>query len=218
MFHLQIEKLVFGGQCIGHAHDKTIFAWNALPEELVQIETTKTKRDFISGIATAIIEPSAARVNPEEEHFLSCSPWQILKYEEENYWKGTVSKEQFAKIARIALLNTSVVHDEKPYHYRNKIEYSFCENDSGELSLAFFKRDTKLKVPIQSCCLAQEQINDGALEVLEWLKNLKCSNRDIKSLMMRTDGTRTAACLFVITKTFPSPSAPFAKLHGFTIY
>ena len=84
---VKIEKLVFGGQAMAFYEDKPVFVWNALPGEEVEVELTKKKKDFMEGIAINILKASPDRLEPKEDHFLSCSPWQILDWESENEWK-----------------------------------------------------------------------------------------------------------------------------------
>lgn len=218
MIECAIEKLVFGGQGFGRYKGKVVFAWNALPGERVRITVVKEKKDFITGIAQEILEPSPYRVPPREEHYLSCSPWQVLSYEEENRWKGIIAREQFRQFAGINLENTDVVHDEREYHYRNKMEYSFWEEPP--LHLAFFKRGQKFKLPIDECALALPALNARAREILAWLNSIPVSRYDIKSLIVRTatDQSNTTACLFVKNKNFPASPNELSKNGGFFIF
>ena len=140
MDEIRIEKFVFGGQGLGYYGGKPIFTWNALPCELVSIVPIKTKRNFIEAIATKICEQSTYRIAPSEPHFLSCSPWQILDFQEENRSKGLIAGEQFERLARQNLLRLDVVSDNRAFHYRNKMEYGFWEDENDGLELAFFDR------------------------------------------------------------------------------
>ena len=66
---------------------RIIFAWNALPGEVVKVTPLKKKKEFINAIAATIITPSPERIEPLAPHYLSTSPWQIMSWERENYWK-----------------------------------------------------------------------------------------------------------------------------------
>ena len=188
-------------------------------DELCVGQIALKQKSFITGIAEEILEPSLHRVKPKEEHYLSCSPWQILSFEEENRWKGIIAKEQFYQFAHIRLENTNVVHDERKYCYRNKMEYSFWEEDTVT-SLAFFKRGQKFKIPIDECALAIPSLNTKAKEVLAWLNSIPVTRHDIKSLIVRTatDQSHTTACLFAKDKNFQVPSNGFLEKGGFFIY
>ncbi len=43
MAQMRIEKLVFGGQGVGRIDGKVMFAWNALPGEVVEVQVTKSR-------------------------------------------------------------------------------------------------------------------------------------------------------------------------------
>jgi 23S rRNA (uracil1939-C5)-methyltransferase len=219
MIECTIEKLVFGGQGMGRHNGKVVLAWNALPGERVSVEVQKEKKSFITGIAEKILESSPHRVDPQEAHHLSCSPWQILSFEEENKWKGIIAKEQFRQFAHLNLENTDVVYDERQYRYRNKMEYSFWE-ENNVTSLAFFKRGQKRKIPIDECALAIPSLNTKAKEVLAWLNSIPVSRYDVKSLIVRTttNQSNTIASLFVMNKQFPTPPSALSEKGGFFVY
>jgi tRNA/tmRNA/rRNA uracil-C5-methylase (TrmA/RlmC/RlmD family) len=89
MTRVTIEKLVLNGQGLGRADNKVILAWNALPGE--EVEVVKNKRSYAEGVARHVIPPSPDRIEPEEGHFLACSPRQILSWAQEHPWKERVA-------------------------------------------------------------------------------------------------------------------------------
>lgn len=98
-----------------------------------------------------------------------------------------------------------------PTHYRNKMEFSFTLDDSGQISLAFFKRGhRKIKVAVSGCELAQIEINKIAAHILQWIKSQRetCDLtsrfplvKSLKSLIIRSDGQgHTLAAIFIKDK------------------
>ncbi|MCP2520880.1 hypothetical protein NLD30_10625, partial [SCandidatus Aminicenantes bacterium Aminicenantia_JdfR_composite] len=130
----RIEKLVFGGQGLGKHESKVVLAWNALPEEEVEVEIYKNKKTYSEGIAISILNQSPYRVEPEEEHFLSCSPWQILSWEQENIWKKKIAEETYIRIGDLSELpDFEIISDsENQFNYRNKMEYELELNPLSE--------------------------------------------------------------------------------------
>ncbi|MEK7083760.1 MAG: TRAM domain-containing protein, partial [Patescibacteria group bacterium] len=122
--NVHIDKLVFGGQAMGKTPDgKIAFVWNALPGEDVELDVIKNKKTHIEGNAVRILSSSSNRIPAREDHFLSCSPWQIMTFEEENTWKIAMAKETYEKIGGLENVSLEIVADEKnQYGYRNKIE------------------------------------------------------------------------------------------------
>ncbi len=216
---IRIEKLVFGGQALGRAASgQVVFVWNALPGETVEVNITKKSKTHWDGIAERVLEKSPERIDPIEKHFLSCSPWQILSYEAENDWKVKIAEETYKKIGDLDL-QLDIVHDTEPYHYRNKIEYSFAEN-SGKISLAFFERGKKFRFQILECILASREINQAARVVLDWINEVKIPIRSLKSLIGRsTSDGKVALAMFIKDKLeFSSYPALDKNCLGFQLY
>lgn len=223
---VKIEKLVFGGQALGRASDQTsdkvYFVWNALPGEIVDVEVTRKKKNFCEGYAVAVIEPSPLRVAGVEEHYLSCSPWQILSPANEQDWKIKLGQEAYYHLDNKELVAALPIIDapaDQYYGYRNKIEYSFTDK-AGQLDLAFFQRGTHWKRPIQPCVLASDAINTISKIVLDWLRNQNITAYNLKSLIiLNNECNETIVGLFIKDKiNFTSwPDFP-ATVKGFQLY
>ena len=120
---LTIDKLVHGGQGMGVIGDgRKAFIWNALPGEVVRARLTRTRKDFVEGIAEEIISPSAHRIEPKEDIYLATSPWQIMDLEYENIQKALIVSETFSR-EHVVLPDFSMLSDNVPFGYRNKIEF-----------------------------------------------------------------------------------------------
>lgn len=225
----KIEKLVFGGQGLAHVQTnptKTAFIWNALPGEELEFVTTKNKKGIIEGIATKIRSPSPYRIPAKEPHFLSCSPLQILAYDEENNQKLEIAKEAFSHIGNLKktapkiLKALKIEAPKSAQGYRNKMEYSFYEDDAGHQSLAFFERSQHRKSAIEPCVLATKEINEVALKILEFVRTNHLTRLDVKATIIRSNEKgQVIAGLFLKTE---NPLAEIPKINkqliGFHIY
>jgi len=188
MNKIKIDKIVFGGQGMGELDGKKVFLWNVLPGEEVEFEATKKKKDFIEGIATKIIKPSKYRIEPKEDHFLSCSPWQIMDESKEDQFKKEMVLETYQRIGKFGEdLDLDIYSDQNFYEYRNKMEYSFWFKSDESVGLAFHDRGGKYRNIIEPCQLAHPNINKVAIQILEWLNKNKISNRNLKSLIVRSN-------------------------------
>lgn len=216
---IKIEKLVFGGQGLGYLPDgRVCFVWNALPGEVVEVEITKDKKDFCEGVAKKIIESSPDRIEPKDDHFLACSPWQILASEQEDKWKVEMSKETYKKLANLDW-DLEMVGGDKDYEYRNKMEFGFVEND-GEISLAFFAREQLNKKAITECALADTDISQAGKTILDWIDKNKIPVKYLKSLILRSDlSGQVIGGLFVTKKMrFKHPISLDKNLVGLQVY
>lgn len=215
---IKIEKLVFGGEALGKTEEgKTALIWNALPGEEVIAETYK-KKGAIFGVATEVITPSIDRIEAKEDHFLACSPWQILKEGAEAGTKKEVLKELFLRQFDISLPKFVLVDSKDHYHYRNKMEFSFYGDESG-ISLAFYKRGSKGKFKIAGCELAKQGINTAALDIIKVINTLGLRASDLKSLVLRENYKgEVIGALFTKLDSFPKVNFLNGKLAGFSVY
>lgn len=203
MHIVKIEKLVFGGQGMGRLDDGTIvFVWNALPHETVHIQILKKKKGYAEAVATKIIEPSPFRITPKDPHYLSTGPWQIMEFEKENEWKVDIATETYGKIGGLILHGDKpiIVHDEHEYEYRNKMEFSFAEDENQHMSLAFFERGAKQRIPVAGSSLCRPEITQTADHVLAWVRKNNIPIRSLKSLIVRSAGGKAIAGLFIKDK------------------
>lgn len=218
---IKIEKLVFGGQGLGKFEGKTAFVWNALPGEEVEADLIKKRKNIIEAIAVNILKPSPERIKNREDHFLACSPWQILDFQKENYWKEEIAKETYIKFAGLEHnLKLEIISGDEQYGYRNKMEYSFTLNKNNAISLAFFIRGKHKLAAIENCELATPEINKTAQKILDWINDNQIEIRSLKSLIIRSNRKgETIASLFIKdVLTFKKYPELDNELIGFILY
>lgn len=221
------EKLVFGGQALAHYEGKAVFLWNALPGEEVDALITRRNKNHWEGVATEIITPSLQRIQPIEPHYLSSSPWGILSLENELQYKREIALETYARIGKVSFpFDLEIDSDDQTYGYRNKIEFSFYEYNEDHsqfkegMQLAFFQRGQKYKLPIASSELAEPVINSTAKKILDWIRQQPLTRRELKTLIIRSNGKGQAiAALFIKDhlqfENYPELSD---ELVGFHVY
>lgn len=226
---MKIEKLVFGGQGLareaqtnhkGETVNRTIFVWNALPGEEVEVEYLEKKKDTAEAIATKILTPSLDRTEPLEPHFLSSSPWQMIKPAAETRLKQEIAVETYGRNGGMILQNDrpKIISNEAHYlGYRNKIEFSFVEHE-GQMSLAFYGRGSRNKHPVNGSVLAEPIINETAAKILAWINEVTIPIRSLKALILRSNGQgQCIAALFIKDKLefshFPETNETFLGFH-----
>lgn len=191
--NIKIEKIVGGGQGLGKlTSGKKIFTWNALKDEVVNITLTKKKSSLEEGIATEIKESSKDRITPKDpDSYLSTSPWQILDWQKENALKASLIYDSL-RLNQVELNQPiSMFSDNKPYNYRNKIEFSFFwDKDEDQFFLAFFKRGSHNKIKVGQTSLAKDEINQAAKQILELLRKKKIAGFSLKTLLIRSNQNR----------------------------
>ncbi|WZL88793.1 23S rRNA (uracil(1939)-C(5))-methyltransferase RlmD [Salinimicrobium sp. 3283s] len=120
------------GKSIAKAPDgKVIFIGNAVPGDVVDVQTTKKKRAFYEGTATRIHEFSDKRVEPPCIHFSVCGgcKWQFMGYEHQLFYKQKEVTNNLTRLGKIELPEvTPILGSKEIYFYRNKMEFSFSDS------------------------------------------------------------------------------------------
>ena len=78
-----------------------------------------------------IVEPSPDRIEPRCEHFGTCGgcKWQILPYDQQLVYKRRHVKNALKRIGHLDVPHVAgIIGSEDIYFYRNKLEFSFCNN------------------------------------------------------------------------------------------
>ena len=204
---VKLDRIVGGGQALGKLADgRKVFVWGGLPGEEVDVQLTKKKSSYAEGVVINVIKPSAERIEPRDhDSYLSTSPWQIMMFEAEQSYKAQLIEEAF-ELHGIKLQGKATVYsDDVQYEYRNKIEFSFWyDTETEQLSLAFYRRGTHGKIPVDGTSLANPAINLKATEILAALNDHKITGRTLKTLLIRCDQQgSTAWQLYVKDEDFP---------------
>jgi len=203
---VQLSQIVGGGQAIGNLESgKKIFVWSGLPGETVEVIITKSKSNLAEGVVRKVIKASGNRISPfDKESYLSTSPWQIMKFEYEQSLKKKLILDAFEMHKINLTSNFDVYTDDKIYNYRNKMEYAFWwDKEKASLDLAFFKRSSHAKIPIQQSSLAMEDITKASKRLLEILRKRRASGSDLKTAIIRASQNHEVAIqLYVKNKKF----------------
>lgn len=190
--NVKLDHIVGGGQTIATLESgQKIFVWGGLPDETVQVQITKKKSKLAEGVVVEVTKPSAERVPARDEvSYLSTSPWQIMNFDAEQHYKSALIEEAF-ELHDIVLPDTiDIYSDNRQYEYRNKIEFSWWwDKDKDTLDLAFFRRGTHGKIPVDGTSLADPSINRAALAIRDLLR----TKPELRAFMLKTTLVRCDA-------------------------
>ncbi|HWB69785.1 MAG TPA: 23S rRNA (uracil(1939)-C(5))-methyltransferase RlmD, partial [Solirubrobacterales bacterium] len=171
---MEIDSLAFGGRGVARAEGYVLFVAGALPGDRARVEVTKAKRRFAEARAVELLRPSADRVPDSCVHGgepCPGAPWQGLPYESQLEHK---SRQVDEALRRIGGLDGFELEETVPaleqWRYRNKLEYSFGE-ENGETALGFHARGRwDLIVGVEDCKLASEAGNLARNKVRDWAR------------------------------------------------
>ena len=120
------------GKTVAKAPDGTvIFLPNAVPGDVVDVQTFKKRKAYYEGKATVFHKLSDKRVTPKCEHFGTCGgcKWQDMGYEHQLFYKEKEIVNNLTRIGHVELPEvTPILPSKEQYFYRNKMEFSFSDS------------------------------------------------------------------------------------------
>ena len=173
---LTIEDMGVDGEGIGHVNGCTLFVKDALIGDVITAKVMKMKKNYGYARMMEILTPSPDRVEPKCAYHKQCGGCQIqaLSYEKQLEYK---KKKVLNNLTRIGGLNNLPEFDligmEEPYCYRNKAQFPFGTDKSGEVVTGFYAGRTHNIISNTKCYLGVEE-NEQILEIV--LAHLKRYN------------------------------------------
>jgi 23S rRNA (uracil1939-C5)-methyltransferase len=167
---LSVDAFAFGGAGIARVEGYVVFVRGAVPGDRVRARVTRSKRDYAEAIMTEVVEPSPERIADRAPH--PGAPWGVLPYERQLAEKERQVREALVRYGGFDDFEPEpIVPAEQTWRYRNKLEYSFGENEDGELVLGFHKPGRWNEIEdVTEDVLASEEIDAIRNEVREWTR------------------------------------------------
>ena len=131
--HITIENVTVidagaKGKSIAKAPDgRVIFISNAIPGDVVDVQTTKKKSAYYEGFVTKYHQLSEQRVTPVCSHFGYCGgcKWQDMNYQSQLFYKQKEVENNLVRLGRIEIPAVMpIIGSDETYYYRNKMEFS----------------------------------------------------------------------------------------------
>ena len=104
--HLEVIDAGAKGKAVAKAPDgRVVFIDNAVPGDVVNVQTYKKRKGFYHARVTDIIEYSDKRTTPVCEHFGTCGgcKWQNMEYESQLYYKQKEVLNNLIRIGKVEL-------------------------------------------------------------------------------------------------------------------
>jgi 23S rRNA (uracil1939-C5)-methyltransferase len=136
---------------------------------------TKPKKRFAEARTIEVVRASADRLPDVCVHGgepCPGAPWQGLPYERQLAYKQEQVADALNRIGNLEGYELEqIVPAAEQWRYRNKLEYSFGEDDDGEATLGFHARGRwDLIVGVEDCHLASEAGNEARNAVRDWAR------------------------------------------------
>lgn len=183
-----IEDIGVNGEGIGRVNGYTLFIKDAVIGDVVEARITKAKKNYGYARLIRIVASSGYRAEPVCEFARKCGGCQIqeMSYERQLEFKqdkvlgnleriGGFSRELLRKVFE------PIVGMEKPFRYRNKAQFPFGTDKTGNPITGFYAGRTHDIIANTDCALGVP-VNREILElVLDFMKEYKIPSYDEKS-------------------------------------
>ncbi|PIQ23279.1 23S rRNA (uracil(1939)-C(5))-methyltransferase RlmD [bacterium (Candidatus Blackallbacteria) CG17_big_fil_post_rev_8_21_14_2_50_48_46] len=179
LLEIEIEKMVPGGEGLGKVIGYPIFVPGGLPGDRGPVEIISVKKDYARGLQKALWQESPQRVEapcPIAKECGGCQ-WQELDYSAQLEYKAALLSETLMRLGKFAETDLStwikpVMGMALPWHYRNKAQFPL-QNLAGKVRGGFYAPRSHELVPVDSCLLHPEGINQTLNFTEELLNQLK---------------------------------------------
>lgn len=146
---LGVEDLALGGKALARHEGCVVFVDRGLPGDRITARVSKKQRSFAEAKLVSVDEPSATRIEARCAHAGICGGCRLqeLPYEQQIAIKERQVRETLQHLAGIANPRVNpIVPAPSPWHYRNKMEFSFMRAPDGSAVLGMHERGTWDKV------------------------------------------------------------------------
>ena len=166
---VKIEKLVYGGDGLGHHDGRTVFVPYVLPEEVVRVREVERKKKFVRGRVQHIITPSPGRASPPCPHFTQCGGchYQHIPYDAQLTFKAAILRETLARIGRISWDGPIHPHPSPPLRYRNRAQWKIRPAGARH-AIGYFQAASSSLCPVEQCPVLSPRL-EGVLSALRAL-------------------------------------------------
>ncbi|MFK7922121.1 MAG: 23S rRNA (uracil(1939)-C(5))-methyltransferase RlmD [Bacteroidia bacterium] len=205
---LDIIDAATDGRAVAKEEEKVIFVEDAVPGDRAVVKVFRKQKGIYIGKVSELITPSPDRVEPDCKHFDVCGgcKWQNMSYEAQANAKHQQVVDAIQRIGKVPIGEIlPVLANETPYHYRNKLEFSFSDKawlkkedmereDIDQRSLGYHvPRIFDKVIQIKECLLQKPIVNDIRNELLSYCRehdyafyNMKSHEGFLRNLAFRT--------------------------------
>ncbi len=128
---LTITSAGSNGKAVARHEGLVVFVNGAVPGDVVDVRVHRKKKNHAEATAIRLVTPSPDRVEPFCKHFGVCGgcKWQDLSYPMQLHYKQQQVVDDLTRLGGLELPEVTPIMPSKGLtHYRNKLEYSFCNS------------------------------------------------------------------------------------------
>ena len=164
-----VEKLVYGGDGLGHAAGQTVFVPYVLPGEEVRAAVMHKNKKLIRARLVEVVSPAKERVAPACAHFQTCGGchYQHIPPAEQLRWKTEILRETLSRIGGIEWKGPIQKHASPPFGYRNRAQWAVKAGPPR--ALGYFLPSSSAICEIRECPVLSPRLTEVFSQLRELL-------------------------------------------------
>jgi 23S rRNA (uracil1939-C5)-methyltransferase len=212
-FELSIEKLVYGGDGLGHHDGHTVFVPFVLPGETVSVDPLERKKKFIRGRVAHITQASPDRVAPRCPHFGTCGGcnYQHMPYELQVRAKTDILRETLSRLGRIAWDGPIVPHASPPFEYRNRAQWKIAQSPADGAQIGYYEAGSQKLCAARECPILSPLLSEALLTLSRLLATGRLSS-DLQEVEAFADADDQKLLLNLAFAKLAGAHEPIAKM------
>jgi 23S rRNA (uracil1939-C5)-methyltransferase len=209
---VKIEKLVYGGDGLGHHDGSTVFVPYALPGEVVEVRVVERRKKFIRGRIEQVTQTSPERVAAPCPHFSVCGGchYQHIPCETQLRYKTEILRETLWRIGRVKWDGPIHAHGSPPFAYRNRAQWK-VRPAGTKCAIGYFRAASSALCAVQGCDLLSPQLV-RTLEALRGVLEQEALPRSLREVEAFVDAADDALLLNASLVSLDAPPARIADL------
>ncbi len=181
IYEITIEDIGNDGEGIGHIYEEgadkgiAVFVKDAVIGDVASVKLIKVKKNYAYGRLMEVITPSPYRVEPVCPNARRCGGCSIMhmSYEKQLDYKWNKVKsclERIGGIADVADIMEPIYGMDKPYNFRNKMQFPVGLDRDGKVQIGFYAGRTHSIIDLEQCHIGHP-VNDYIVKELRpWLQ------------------------------------------------
>ncbi len=211
---VKIEKLVYGGEGLGHHEGHTIFVPFVLPDEVVTVRPVERKKKFVRGRVAQVLTPSPQRAIPPCPHFAVCGGchYQHIPYEAQLRYKTEILRETLRRLGHIEWSDPIHAHASPPFGYRNRAQWKIRPaSPDAKSAIGYYQAGSSTLCAVEECPVLSPRLAEtlGALRDLLGEGRLPATLREVEAF---ADAADAKVLLNASLETFEDSPETLASL------
>ncbi len=159
---LKIEKLVYGGEGMGHADGVAVFVPFVAPGETVEVRLEAQKKKFARGRVERFVETSPGRVAARCPYFTRCGGchYQHLPYDAQLAYKKEILLETLSRLGGVRWAGPVEVHASPAFGYRNRAQWKVRQTRDGATVIGYLEAGSQALCPVEQCPILSPRLED----------------------------------------------------------